>query len=346
MKPSRDVTKRNEGSLFPKATILKLQKMSTEDGPGLRSTVFFKGCPLRCAWCHNPESISTRPEVHWVAQRCIGCLTCIKSCPEQALSAEDGGISVNRSLCTGCLECTKVCPSTAMEAYGRIVAVDEIVRDVMKDRVYYEKSGGGVTLSGGEPSLQPVFARALMRDLKQQGIHTALDTSGHCRWETLETLIPLADLVMYDIKLIAPEPHREHTGVTSTLILENLLKLASFMDSADKPPELWIRTPVIPGYTNDPANIRAIGTFIRETLGNRVSRWDLCAFNNLCSDKYAGLGMEWKCRDLSHVTEDEMERLAAVARKVIERPGIVFKTGPMVSEKSRVRLSLINGGIR
>lgn len=335
-----DRTVKSEEGTFPRGTILRIQRMSMEDGPGIRSTVFFKGCPLRCVWCHNPESISVSPEIHWEDQKCTGCLGCLQACPEHALSSGENGIAVERSKCTGCLACTEACPATALEAYGNTMTTSGIIREVVKDRVYYEKSGGGVTLSGGEPSLQPAFARALLKELKEQGIHTALDTCGQCRWDTLEHLLPYADLVLFDVKMIAPEPHKEYTGVTSTLILENLLKLSEFMENTGMPANLWIRTPVIPNHTANPANIRAIGTFIREKLIGQIARWDLCAFNRLCTRKYEGLGIEWACRDLELVAEDEMERLAGVARKVLGKADIVFTSGQL----QKPRLSLITGG--
>ncbi len=331
---------KNENMIFPRGTVLRIQRMSVEDGPGIRSTVFFKGCPLRCAWCHNPESISNTPEIHWEGHKCIGCLECVNACPDHALSSTDNGIAIDRSKCKGCLTCTEICPSTALEAYGGTMTASGIIREIDKDRVYYEKSGGGVTLSGGEPTLQPAFARALLKELKEHGLHTALDTCGQCQWETLESLMPYTDLVLFDVKAIAPEQHKDYTGVTSTLILENLLKLSEFMESTGMPGSLWIRTPVIPDHTANPVNIRAIGTFIREKLIDRVERWDLCAFNKLCTHKYEGLGIEWGCRDLDLVAEDEMERLAGVARKVLEKPDMVFTSGQL----EKPRLSLITGG--
>lgn len=333
-------TVKSEETSFPRGTILRVQRMSVEDGPGIRSTVFFKGCPLRCVWCHNPESISSTPEIHWESQRCVGCRECLAACPEQALSSTENGISIDRSKCTGCLACTEVCPATALEPYGKTMTVSGIMREVVKDRVYYEKSGGGVTLSGGEPSLQQAFARALLKELKEQGIHTALDTCGQCQWDTLESLLPFTDLVLFDVKMIAPEPHKEYTGVTSTLILENLLKLSEFMEKTGMPANLWIRTPVIPNHTANPVNIRAIGTFIREKLIDRVGRWDLCAFNRLCTHKYEGLGIEWPCRDVELVAEDEMGRLADIASKVLGKTDIVFTGGQL----QKPRLSLITGG--
>ena len=196
-------------------TILRIQRMSTEDGPGIRSTVFFKGCPLTCIWCHNPESISPRPQVHWVKSRCIGCRGCIEACPKGALAFGDNGITINRVQCDSCSECVQACPSTAMEAYGEVFSADDLVREVIKDKVYFQKSGGGVTLSGGEPTMQPVFTKELLSSLKQKGVNTALDTCGQCSWETLEALLPQADLVLYDLKEIDPENHKRFTGITN-----------------------------------------------------------------------------------------------------------------------------------
>jgi pyruvate formate lyase activating enzyme len=228
-----------------------------------------------------------------------------------------------------------------------VYTVDQVVKEVLKDRTYYEKSGGGVTLSGGEPTLQHVFARALLKELKQEGIHTALDTCGQCPWENLAALLRYTELVLYEIKMIAPEPHRENHWATSTLILENLLHLASFMEKVRFPKDLWIRTPVIPGRTLDPVTVRAIGTFIREKLDRQIRRWDLCSINNLCTHKYEELGMDWALKDLGLAGEEDMERLAAVARRVIERPDIVAVSGPMSKDAAEVpkhRLSLISGG--
>jgi pyruvate formate lyase activating enzyme len=338
-----------QGTGINRGTILRIQRMSTEDGPGIRSTVFFKGCPLRCVWCHNPESISMKPQVHWVQTRCIGCLGCIQACPEKALFPDKGGIAVNRDKCTGCLACTEACPSTAMEAYGAIYDLDGLVKEVLKDRVYFEKSGGGVTLSGGEPTMQPDFARMLLRELKKEGIHTALDTCGQCSWETLDSLLPYTDLILYDIKLMYRSLHKEYTGTGNDRILENLLNLAGLTQKTGSPKELWIRTPVIPGYTSDAENIRAIGWFLRERLGTAVNRWELCAFNNLCTHKYEGLGMDWACRNFKLLTQEEMECIGTLAREVVKDARVVQTSGATrkddtIGDKGP-KLSVIRGGV-
>lgn len=334
-----------------KGTVLRIQRMSTEDGPGIRSTVFFKGCPLGCVWCHNPESMAMNPQVHWVDSRCIGCGTCIRTCPANALSGGKDGIAIDRRLCTGCLACSQECPSTAMEAYGQEYDLDSLVKEALKDRVYFEKSGGGVTLSGGEPTMQPGFGRMLLRELKLNGVHTALDTCGLCSRDTLESFLPYCDLVLFDLKLMYRSLHREYTGSNNDRILENLLALADRMRTRRTPGALWIRTPVIPGYTDAEENIRAIGFFLKEKLAGLVQRWELCSFNNLCTGKYEGLGLDWKLKDLKLLTELELERIGRIARETAADPGMVRTSGatrkePEPVQEEKPRLSVIKGGAR
>jgi len=310
-------------------TILRIQRMSTEDGPGIRSTVFFKGCPLACVWCHNPESISPRVQIHWEKTKCIGCRSCIEACIKGALAATETGIAIDRSVCDSCGACVQACPSTAMEIYGEACGPNDLVREVLKDEAYFQKSGGGVTLSGGEPTMQPLFAKALLSAFKQGGIHTALDTCGQCPWETLDTLLPHTDLVLYDLKEINADRHKEFTGVSNTRILENLILLRRFMKEHSLPGELWIRTPLIPGCTATPENLRGIGMFIKEHLGPSVSRWELCTFNNLCINKYEGLGIDWDFRKAGLLSRDEAERLTCLARESGVDPRIVHVSGSM-----------------
>ena len=307
--------------------ILNLQRLSTEDGPGIRTTVFFKGCPLHCAWCHNPESISLLPQVQWVAVRCIGCKTCVETCPNDCLVMTPEGLFWDRDNCEVCGECVEACPSGARELLGRTVTVEDLLDELLKDRAYYEKSGGGVTLSGGEPTFQPNFAEALLRGLKELGISTALDTCGLCPAGALDRLLPFTDLVLYDLKLADTEQHHLFTGASNEHILENLLRVRDYIRGGEHPIQLWIRTPLIPGATDSEANLSAIGAYLAEHLGNTVSRWELCAFNNLCRDQYIRLGMEWQFADTPLMSRADLTRCERIAKASGLDPSLVLVTG-------------------
>jgi len=293
--------------------ILHLQRLSTEDGPGIRTTVFFKGCPLQCAWCHNPESISGRMQIQWFAVRCIGCKTCVDACPNGCLTLLEDGMHIDRDRCQACGTCAEACPSGAREALGKTVSVDELLAELVKDRAYYEKSGGGVTLSGGEPTFQPDFAEALLRGLKEQGISTALDTCGLTSQQVLARLLPYADLVLFDLKLIDDAQHREFTGHSNERILENLLFVRDYIRENRASTQLWVRTPLIPSATDSEENLMSIGRFLTEHLKDMVSRWELCAFNNLCRDQYTRLGLKWAFASTPLMTANELANCEQVA---------------------------------
>jgi pyruvate formate lyase activating enzyme len=307
--------------------IAEIQRMSTEDGPGLRTTVFFKGCGLRCTWCHNPECISSRPQIHWIETHCIGCKTCQEVCPEAALSLSDDGVSINRKLCTVCGLCAEECPSTALELIGVHWQAQDLLEELLKDRAYFEKSDGGVTLSGGDPVLQAPFAAVVLKALKQSGIQTAIDTCGICSNGSLDLLLPHTDLVLYDLKEINPEKHKIFTGKSTTQVLQSLLFIGEYMRSHPLPSRLWIRTPIIPGASARADNIQGIGEFISSHIAPAVERWELCAFNNLCKDKYRRLGLEWALADSDLMSKSEMENLATVARNSGVNPDIVHWSG-------------------
>ncbi|MHA1265037.1 MAG: glycyl-radical enzyme activating protein [Candidatus Helarchaeota archaeon] len=294
-----------------KGYIFQIQKMSTEDGPGIRTTVFFKLCPLRCVWCHNPESIFKEPSIQWFKNKCIGCKTCVEICPQHAIKLDKTGIHIDRTKCKCCGTCVEECPSTALRKLGEYRSLEDLFKEVEKDKVYYEKSQGGITVSGGEPTLQPDFIEKFLRVCKNAGFHTALDTCGYANREIYKRLLPYVDLVLYDLKEIDSTRHQEFTGVPNEKILANAIWLADQLERQGK--ELWIRTPLIPGFTATEENIRGIGNFIVTKLDNKVARWDLLAFNNLAQAKYERMDWNWVCKDTPLFTKEQMEYFYEIA---------------------------------
>ena len=200
--------------------ILNIQRMSTEDGPGLRTTLFVKGCPLTCAWCHNPESLSPQSQLEWLGERCIGCRTCLSVCPQGALDMSPEGLVIDRTLCDLCMRCYEACPARAIERRGEDRSLDSLFDELIRDRAYFGKEGG-ITLSGGEIMGQAQEAAQLLKRFKEAGVHTALDTSGLCSRQALDLVLPWTDLVLYDLKLADSQAHKQWTGVENGLILDN-----------------------------------------------------------------------------------------------------------------------------
>jgi pyruvate formate lyase activating enzyme len=316
--------------------ILHLQRLSTEDGPGIRTTVFFKGCPLRCEWCHNPESLSPLPQVQWLENRCIGCDTCLQACPNGCLTVTGEGaeryVIVDRARCEGCGTCAEACPANAMELLGSTVSVEELVKEVSKDRTFFSTSGGGVTVSGGEPAMQPGFVAAFMARLQEVGIPTALDTCGLASRQALAGILPHADLVMFDLKEIDSERHRAWTGQGNESILDAVRFVGETLDKQAQGTRFWIRTPLIPGATATRDNMAGLGAFIARNLDGLVERWELCAFNNLCRDKYRRLGLEWRFGDTPLLTQEELHAFEECARASGVDPDIVIATGATRSD--------------
>lgn len=284
-------------------TVFNIQKYSLHDGPGIRTTVFLKGCPLSCWWCHNPESQGINPEIVFWQNKCIACGDCEKVCPVGAVKLTKEGFNLDKVKCTLCGKCAEACPSEALEKIGKKMSVDEVMDEVEKDRIFYEESGGGVTFSGGEPLLQIDFLEKLLIMSKQKGIHTVVDTSGHTSWENIERIKDNVDLFLYDIKHMDYEKHKKCMGVSNVVILENLKKLAG---SGSR---IWIRIPVIPGINDDDLNIKRTCEYISSLSLRDVY---LLPYHNIARDKYRRLDMEYK---ISHVHQPEDEEMEEIEQK-------------------------------
>ncbi len=287
--------------------------MATDDGPGVRTTIYFNKCPLNCVWCHNPESIPNKPQIQWVEQKCIGCNSCVEICTKDALLMKEDGLHIRRENCNSCGDCVAACPSTALSMLGEWWELIDLFHEIEKEKIFFTKSKGGITVSGGEPTLQSDFLLRFFKLCKKNGISTALDTCGYSSKEIYQKLLPYVDLILLDIKLIDPDKHEQYTGVRNELILENAKWISNYVKENGK--KLWIRTPLIPKYTATNENIKAIGEFITFNLNNIPEKWDLLSFNKLCEIKYSRLGRSWILKDEPLMTTQEMEHFLELAKK-------------------------------
>jgi len=293
------------GGTSAPGTVFNVQRFSIEDGPGIRTTVFMKGCPLRCVWCHNPEGLRREKDLMWFETRCIGARDCLEACPKKALELTPSGMRIDRDLCDTCGKCQKACPAGAIEVVGKETTAAEAFAEAARDEVFYRNSEGGVTVSGGEPTLQADFVDELFGRCREAGIHTALDTCGLCPPGSLERLLSSCDMALLDLKLMDGEAHKELAGAPLEPVLESARLIAS------TPKRLWVRTPIIPGCTDSEENIAAIGRFLEAEC--TPERWDLLAFNNTCGKKYERLDMVWNLDGKPLLDRKVMERLAEVA---------------------------------
>ncbi len=261
--------------------IFNIQRYSIHDGPGIRTTVFLKGCPLKCFWCQNPESQNLKPEILVKKEACTACGHCVDICPNKASSISGATAVIQREKCTGCGKCVEACPNEARSLVGKRVTVDEVFQELLKDKKFYANSGGGVTLSGGEPTSQPEFASSILQKCKDAGLHTAIETCGFASWTNMQELLKYTDFVLYDIKCIDPEKHKKATGRDNSLILSNAKKIAKY-----KP--MKIRVPLIPTFNANTEEISLITRFVKREL--KVSEIELLPYNKFGESKYDRLG--------------------------------------------------------
>lgn len=268
-----------------KGVVTNISKCSLHDGPGVRTVVYLKGCGLRCKWCHNPETLKKSPEVLYAQVKCIHCGKCIEVCPDCHL-VSDGEMVFSREKCIACGKCTEVCPTGALAMCGNEKTANEVFMEIVKDRHYYEQSGGGVTLSGGECLLFPDFTLEILRKCKAGNIHTAVETALFVPWENIERVIPYVDLFFADLKIPVPEKHKKYTGHDNGLIIENLKRLSEIHDN------IIIRIPLIPGVNDTECDMRKFSEIVKN-FGKGIKDVELLKYNYLASSKYTQCGMEY-----------------------------------------------------
>ncbi len=301
-----------------KGKVFNIQHYSIHDGPGIRTTVFINGCPLRCIWCQNPESQSMASSIFYMSEKCTGCGKCVEACPEKAITIVEGKSVTNRSICKGCGTCAQVCPNEARELMGKEMTAEEVFKEVNSDAIFYQNSGGGVTISGGDPVAQPDFVIAILNMCKDAGLHTALETTGVAPWQVFKRILVYTDMVLYDFKHMDSEEHRKCTGTSNQLALENAKKII-----AEFPHITFVaRVPVIPGYNDSNENIAETARFITEELGSSI-KVHLLPYHKLGTTKYERMEDSGKIIHIEPPTDEHMEQL----RQKVESFGLTAVVG-------------------
>lgn len=293
--------------------IFNIQKCSVHDGEGLRTLVFFKGCPLHCLWCANPESQSPNQEIMEFPRNCIGCGACLKVCSHGAITLTDGYPMINRDLCNNCCDCVNVCYAESKKITGKEMVTEELFQEINKDRLFYQNFGGGVTFSGGEPLMQTAYLVEIAKMCKKNHIRTAIETCGYGKYQDFKKALPYIDRVFIDIKHIDSAIHKKLTGVGNERILENVRAISTHGIP------ITVRTPVVPGYNDSAENISGIASFIKD-LPN-IQEYELLPYHNLGASKYASLAIPYALENVVTPSDEEIAKLVRLANCILQPYG-------------------------
>jgi pyruvate formate lyase activating enzyme len=297
-----------------KGIVFEVKRFAIDDGPGIRTTIFLKGCPLHCWWCHNPEGQALAPELMYRSMRCTGCNECVKICAKAAISCVGESMAIDREKCNLCGRCCQKCPTEALAIVGKEMSLNEVLKEIDKDLIFYGESEGGVTVSGGEPLSQLTFLNSLLDECKGRGIQTAVDTCGYAPYKSIDKISNRADLFLYDIKIIDEKKHRKYTGVSNKTILQNFKKLT------DKGSNIQVRFPVIPGINDSEENVTKTAEFLVSCGTKNIS---LLPYHRSGIEKYTGLGRTYKLGKTKSPSDQDMRKI----KEALEIFGLNVRVG-------------------